>query len=138
MDKLITEPVIIPGKRVIHPKYEIKHARRVGNTTRLINKAIDLLFEGEQVILIDYAPTADVGKLKSITEEKVIRFIRQRLKQEHNIDSFKIPSDKARIEYDDTGDITRCMFKETTTGYTVRLLGGNYKLIKVETWTTAR
>ena len=60
----------------------IMPGRRIGNTTRIADNAIQLLFEGKKVLVHDHA-----HKNRLISPNNyLLDMIRERLKFEHNID----------------------------------------------------
>jgi hypothetical protein len=63
----------------------IRKGRRVGNTTRLCDNAIDLLFEGKIVKIIDHVETTSSSKSKSLSKY-LLDMIVNRLTYEHRID----------------------------------------------------
>lgn len=60
----------------------IKSTYRVGNTTRIIDNIIQLLFEGKQVLIIDY-PHPNLCNRK--INKRLLELIKRRLYMEHNI-----------------------------------------------------
>jgi len=60
----------------------IQTGRRVGNTTRIADNAIKLLFSGKKVIVHDHAHKARLAHPNNY----LMDMIRSRLKFEHNID----------------------------------------------------
>lgn len=77
----------------------VRKGRRVGNTTRLCDNAIDLLFEGKVVKVIDHVKSVDINKDKTMSHY-LLRMIMDRLRNEHRVDNkYIIVNSKANPNY---------------------------------------